>query len=209
MQKKYLVIALLVIAAAGALAVFNPVLARESSGSNQQVADNQYVVSDDSAKTEFKWFAINESLNFQETVKKKMFIDVYTTWCGPCKMLEANTFSDPVIRKLLDQYFIPTKFNAESGDTIVFKGQTYLNRNYSPQPRKSTHDFAIYIASTQQGLGYPTMVFLDEELNMIQPISGYIGPAQLEPILVFFGSDAYKTTTWETFLTTFKSELSQ
>ncbi len=209
MQKKNLLIAVLIVFVAGAIAAVSPVFANESNGKLLQVSDNQLDAESDSAAGEFKWHTMNESLKLQETTKKKVFIDVYTTWCGPCKMLDANTFSDPVIKKLLEMYFIPTKFNAESGDTIVFKGQTFLNKNYTPQPRKSTHDFAIYIASTQQGLGYPTMVFLDEELNMIQPISGYIGPAQLEPILSFFGTNAYKDTTWENYLTTFKSQLSQ
>ncbi len=84
-----------------------------------------------------------------------------------------------------------------------------MNRNYTPTPRKSTHDFAVYIASTQQGLGYPTMVFLDSSLNMIQPISGYLVPSQLEPILSFFGTDAYKTTDWETYYKGFTSQISQ
>ena len=124
-------------------------------------------------------------------------------------MLDANTFSNPVIRKILSEYYIPTKFNAESGDSILFKGQTFTNPNYSPQPRKSTHEFAVYIASTQNGLGYPTMVFLDEELNMIQPIAGYLTPQQLEPILVYFGTDANKTTDWPTYYAAFKSSISQ
>lgn len=209
MHKKYLFIALVVVFAAATIVVVSPVFAGESESESSQVSDNQLIIESDSSITAFKWYGMTEALNYQATAKKKVFIDVYTTWCGPCKMLDANTFSDPVIKKLLAEYFVPSKFNAESGDTIVFKGQTYLNKNYTPQPRKSTHDFAIYIASTQQGLGYPTMVFLDEELNMIQPISGYIGPAQLEPILSFFGTNAYKDTTWEIYLSTFKSQISQ
>jgi len=209
MQKKYLIIGVLFVFVAGAIAAVSPAFVNEKGNDMLQMADNQLVMESDSASGAFKWYTVNESLVLHETTKKKVFIDVYTTWCGPCKMLDANTFSDPVIKKLLEQHFYPTKFNAESGDTIIFKGQTFINKNYTPQPRKSTHDFAIYIASTQQGLGYPTLVFLDEELNMIQPISGYIGPAQLEPILSFFGTNAYKDTTWEIYLSTFKSQLSQ
>ena len=78
-----------------------------------------------------------------------------------------------------------------------------------PATAQSTHPFAVYIASTPQGLGYPTMVFLDEESNMIQPISGYLTPQQLEPILSFFGTNAYKSTDWNTYYNSFKSSISQ
>lgn len=209
MQKKYLVILGVAILAAGTIAAINPSFAGKTDVISSQSIDNELIVEEGTPTDTFKWYSINEALALQATTGKKMFIDVYTTWCGPCKMLDANTFSNPVIQKLLAEHFIPTKFNAESGEVVSFKGQNFENRNYSPTPRKSTHDFAIYIASTQQGLGYPTMVFLDEELNMIQPISGYLVPSQLEPILTFFGTNTYKTTDWETYFKTFKSQLSQ
>ena len=205
MQKKYYVVAVLVIIT-GTLLAFG--LPQRSTENIAEAAEPQPVATD-SAIAEFKWNSVMESIELQKTSKKKLFIDVYTTWCGPCKMLDANTFSNPVIRKILSEYYIPTKFNAESGDSILFKGQTFTNPNYSPQPRKSTHEFAVYIASTQNGLGYPTMVFLDEELNMIQPIAGYLTPQQLEPILVYFGTDANKTTDWPTYYAAFKSSISQ
>ncbi|MEZ5013382.1 MAG: thioredoxin family protein [Chitinophagales bacterium] len=164
---------------------------------------------DDSTKEDFHWYSINESLSLQKETNKKIFMDVFTTWCGPCRMLDQGTFSNPVIRGLLDKYYLPTKFNAEGNDTVTYNGQTFVNQNYSPQARKSTHQFAIYIASRPEGLGYPTMVFLDEQGNMIQPIAGYLTPQQLEPILVFFGTDAYKTTDWNTFLQNFNSALTQ
>lgn len=209
MQKKYVFILILVALLAGTIVAVNPAFNNNNEELNSQVADNELVTEGDTTAEAFKWYQMKEALALQEKTGKKMFIDVYTTWCGPCKMLEANTFSNPVIQKLLSEYYIPTKFNAECGDTVVFKGQTFMNRNYTPTPRKSTHDFAVYIASTQQGLGYPTMVFLDSSLNMIQPISGYLVPSQLEPILSFFGTDAYKTTDWETYYKGFTSQISQ
>lgn len=207
MQKKhYLAAALIVLMAATLVAVV------PAQSENRGVALAEPVLTEqpaDSAVAELKWYTVEEALKLQETTKKKIFMDVYTTWCGPCKMLDANTFSHPVIKKLLTDNYIPVKFNAESGDTITYKGQTFVNPNYTPQPRKSTHQFAIYIASTNQGLGYPTMVFLDENGDMIQPLSGYLEPARLEPILSFFGTDAYKTTTWPDFFKGFQSSITQ
>lgn len=213
MQKRYFVLAALILLLGVALMAFVPV----DRSADHHVADlSGYAVDSDSTKAEFKWYTIAEALEMQKTSQKKIFMDVYTTWCGPCRMLDANTFSNPEIQKILSEYFIPVKFNAESGDTILYQGQTFTNRNYSPLPRKSTHDFAVYIASTEQGLGYPTVVFMDETGTRLQPISGYREPGKgtpqnpgMEPILKFFGTDAYKTTSWNDYFAAFQSNITQ
>lgn len=209
MQKKYYALVVVIILVAATLAFGLPINLANSAKEISQNSKIELVISADTVKESMSWYTTQEAIDLQKTKPRKIFLDVYTTWCGPCKMLTANTFSNPVIQKLLTDYYLPSKFNAESNEVIEFKGATYKNPKYSPQPRQSTHEFAIYIASTPQGLGYPTMVFLDEEGNMIQPISGYLTPQQLEPILTFFGTDAYKTTDWNTFLTTFTSAISQ
>jgi len=209
MQKRFVILASAILVAGISMAFILTKTTGEKSTTDTPSSSAQVVLTSTSGAEDFKWYSVKEALELQKTTQKKLFIDVYTTWCGPCKMLEANTFSNETIRGLLKDYYIPTKFNAESGDTIIFQGQTFVNANYSPQPRKSTHQFAVYIASTQQGLGYPTMVFLDENQQMIQPISGYLTPQQLEPILTYFGSDAYKTTQWPEYFSSFKSSISQ
>jgi thioredoxin-related protein len=154
-----------------------------------------------------KWYSFSEALELQAINKKKIFVDVYTNWCGPCKFYASNTLSNAVIQKALTEYFIPVKFNAEGNDTIQYKGTLYVNKNPTAGPRRSTHELTYAIAQTPQGIGYPTTVFIDEELNVIQPISGALSAQQLEPILSFFGTDAYKTTTWDVFQKNFVSNL--
>jgi thioredoxin-related protein len=56
-------------------------------------------------------------------------------------------------------------------------------------------------------VAYPTLVYFDEKLNIIQAIQGYQAPQQIEPILKFFGEDKYKTVKWEEFSGNFKSEI--
>jgi thioredoxin-related protein len=63
------------------------------------------------------------------------------------------------------------------------------------------------IAQTPQGIGYPTIVFLNEKLEMIQPFQGYLTAEQLEPIISFFGTDVYKEMKWEEFMKSFQSQL--
>lgn len=159
------------------------------------------------AEEDFKWYTVAEAIEENKRSNKKIFIDVYTTWCGPCKWLDANTFSNPRIRQLLSAYFIPTKFNAESSDTIYFKDKIFVNQKPNAAPRMSTHEFTMYIATTERGIAYPTMVFLDENMDMIQPISGALSAQQLEPILDYIGQDYYKNTPWETYSQSYISNI--
>ncbi len=209
MQKSYLFFGAVVIGITAIAAAFG-----FSKNNSQPAEDNksnraQVVMTSNTVEEDFKWYSINEALEVQKISGKKLFIDVYTTWCGPCKMLEANTFSNATIRNLLTEYYIPTKFNAEGADTINFQGQTFVNPKPNAGPRQSTHQFTYYIAKTPNGVAYPTMVFLDEDLGMLQPITGYLTPQQLEPILEYFGNNHYKTIKWEEFSTEFQSSISK
>ena len=59
------------------------------------------------------------------------------------------------------------------------------------------HELAAEI--TFGKLSYPTIVFLDEKLNVIQPIPGYKDPTSLDKILKYFAEDYYKTTPWKKY----------
>ena len=43
------------------------------------------------------WDTMIKQQRASDSVKKKVFIDLYTNWCGWCKRMDATTFSDPVI----------------------------------------------------------------------------------------------------------------
>ena len=43
---------------------------------------------------EIKWITFDQALAAQKKKPKKIFVDVYTSWCGPCKMLASNTFTN-------------------------------------------------------------------------------------------------------------------
>ena len=62
-----------------------------------------------------------------DSVKKKVFIDLYTNWCGWCKRMDATTFSDPVIVNYINKNFYTVKFDGETKDTIVFNNHNFYN----------------------------------------------------------------------------------
>ena len=131
-------------------------------------------------------------------------VDVYTSWCGPCKMMSANTFGNEIIAKYLNEHFYPVKFNAETRDSVAFNGVVFKNTN-PPDKQRPVHDFAVSILDGK--LSYPSVVFLDENIKRVQTIVGYYKADMFEPILKYFGSAKYKDTKYEDFQKTFVPEV--
>ena len=143
---------------------------------------------------EINWVTIEEAMELQKTAPKKIIMDVYTNWCGPCKMLDKNTFHNEDVVNYVNEHFYAVKFNAEGNKSVSYKGKIFENPNYDATKanrRNSSHEFARYLKVR----AYPTMVFFDEEANFITPVTGYLKPQQLELYLKLFQSDKYKELT--------------
>lgn len=153
------------------------------------------------------WVSIEEAQELNKKEPRKILIDMYTNWCGPCKMMTQNTFTNPVIVKHINENYYAVKFNAQGNSTVKFKGKTFTNPNFdktkSPMARNAQHQFANAMTIRS----YPTIIYLDEKLEVLQPIPGYYKPAQIEPILHYFSSNSYKSVPWESYQKNFKSEL--
>ncbi|MCB0766216.1 MAG: thioredoxin family protein [Flavobacteriales bacterium] len=158
-------------------------------------------------KGAIKWLTIEEAEAAAKKAPKPLMVDVYTSWCGPCKMLDAKTFSDPRLAEYVNKNFYPVKFNAESGTAITFKGQKLENPEFDPGRvggRNGTHQLTYMIANVQGRIAYPTVVYLDSDLNVLAPVQGYLTPDQMEPILHYFGGAHYKAKDYQTFMGDFK-----
>lgn len=62
---------------------------------------------------EFEHIGLDEAMAKAEKENKLIFIDFYTEWCGPCKMMSANVFPDPKIGSLYNSEFVCIKLDAE------------------------------------------------------------------------------------------------
>ena len=149
-----------------------------------------------------KWYTIEEALKLNAGAPRKILIDVYTDWCGYCKVMDAQTFANPVIARYINKNFYAVKFDAESSSPVNFGGYTFVNQG-SGNSRKSTHQFTAALGVS----GYPTIVYLTGDLKMIGPVAGFYPPEKIEPLLHFIVEEKYASISLEDYEKTFVSEL--
>ena len=150
-----------------------------------------------------RWYSFEEAYRLNKKKPKKIFVDVYTDWCGWCKKMDAETFANPYIAKYMSDHFYCVKLDAERKDTVVLDGQTFVNPN--PTGKRSTHKLAVELLRGK--MSYPSYVFLNEKGQSLTTVAGYQKAQDFEGVLTYFGSDAYLKATWEEYRANFKGEL--
>lgn len=154
----------------------------------------------DAAESLIKWYSFEDAYNMTKKKPKKVFVDMYTDWCGWCKKMDAETFHNPVIAEYMSKNYYCVKFNAERRDTVVLDGQTFVNPNPNG-PRPGSHQLAVSLLRGK--MSYPSFVFLNEKGQMITVVAGYQQAREFEKILNFIGSDAYLKMQIDEFKTGF------
>jgi thioredoxin-related protein len=158
------------------------------------------------AVAQINWMSFDEALIAQAASPKKIIVDVFTTWCGPCKLLDKNTFQNKKVANYINEHYYAVKFNGEGTEEVNYLENIYTNPNYDAKRRgrNSQHEFA----QAMKIRGYPSIVFFDENGNYIQPVVGYKTPRQLEIYLKMIANDDYKDLTtaekWQAYQDAFK-----
>ena len=120
------------------------------------------------------WLSIDEASKLKNTDGKPYIIDVYTSWCRWCKVMDSQTFTDTNVIKLLDEKFHVVKFNAEQTDIVNWNGEEYIYRSGG---RKGVNALAPELLNGR--LSYPSIAVLDKDRNPIKIIVGFKKPEQL------------------------------
>lgn len=166
------------------------------------------LLAQDHADALVKWTSIEAAQKAAKQDGKPLFIDVHTSWCGPCRMLDKNTFHDPQTAAYINSHFHPVQFDAEGPDTVLYNGATFLNPDYNPSMkgmRNGTHQLTMAIAPVNGRVAYPTIVYMDSQGQVLAPVQGYMTPEQIEPILIYFGDKVYTQQEFPDFQKAFQS----
>jgi thioredoxin-related protein len=152
-----------------------------------------------------KWLTIQEAEKLSNQSPKPIFIDTYTDWCGWCKKMDSETFTNPVIAEILNNKFYPVKFDAEGKEDVTVFGQTFKNDGKSGK----THQLTLALLQTPQ-IGYPTVVFVIKQKDGkfgVSPFPGYLPPKDMEPLLSFIADKAYETQNFDDFKKSFQGKV--
>ena len=144
---------------------------------------NQNTTKQVSKEAKIEWLTLEEAYKRTQKQPRKIFIDLYTDWCGWCKVMDKNTFR-----------------NAE---VIDFANKKYYAVKYNPEKDADVKLGNVSFKALMNGkvTGYPTTVIMDENMNLIQPIAGYLEPRVFHQILTFFGANHHQKEDFEKFKT--------
>jgi thioredoxin-related protein len=132
------------------------------------------------------WKTFDKGMKDAATTKKYGFIDVYTDWCGYCKLLESKTLNAPNVLEELQKNFVSIKLTAESEEVVTYKGKKITKRELS----------------AQWGVeGFPTMLFLNSKGDIIGSFASFAEADLMLNLLRYISSGAReKKVSFENFL---------
>jgi len=147
---------------------------------------------------EMQWMSLAQAESSAQKQKRPILIDLYTDWCGWCKVMDKKTYANMNVANYVHEKFYPVKINAESRDNISFNGKTFqFNAQYK------ANEFAIYL--TQGRLEFPTTIIIPADGSSPQAIPGYLEPKEFELIVKYFGEGEYGKTPFEKYRQNFKA----
>jgi len=145
------------------------------------------------------WMTLQEAREAMLKEKRPILIDLYTDWCGWCKVMDKKTYTNPKVIAYIEQNFYPVKLNAETREAVNWNQKTY---NYNSANK--TNDFAIFL--TYGRLSYPTTIIIPADNSGPQPVPGYLEPKDLELVVRYFGDKKYGKQPFEEYQKAFKGE---
>lgn len=151
---------------------------------------------------EVKWYTFEEAFKLNQTAPRKIMVDVYTDWCGWCKVMDKKTFSHKVIAEYLNNKYYAVKFNAEQKEDIILGNDTL---KFVASGARGYHQLAAALLNNK--LSYPSVVFLDEQSKIIHLQQGFTKAQPFDVMLKYIGGSHYTNTEWTKWSETYNSPI--
>lgn len=140
------------------------------------------------------WLSWEEMIAAQQVEKKKVFIDVYTQWCGWCKQMDKTTFKDSTLIHHLNEHFYAVKLDAETKEAFEFNDYHF---RYIETGRRGVNELAYSLLDGK--LSYPSIVYLNENFERILISPGYKNHDNMLLELEYVINEIYNNKTWKEY----------
>jgi thioredoxin-related protein len=149
------------------------------------------------SKEKLQWISLEEAEQKMKDDPRPLLIDLYTDWCGWCKVMDRKTYTSQDLIQYLNQNFYTVKLDAETKKEIKWKGKTYkFNPSYK------TNEIALMLTNGQ--LSYPTTVIIPSVNDDPQPIAGMLEIKDMELVTTYFGSKNYGKLSFDSYARKYK-----
>lgn len=175
---------------------------KETVGSNKNQVKKGSNKKEVTGSGKINWVNIEEVQELVKQQPKKILVDAYTDWCGWCKRMDKNTFENATIAKFVNDNFYAVKLNAENKETINFKGKNY---DFVQSGRRGYNTLAKELLNGR--MSYPTISFLDENLNLINAFPGYKSPQNFDALMNYINESEFEKVGFTQYKASFKSEI--
>lgn len=142
--------------------------------------------------TPLSWLAFDEAVTAAKTSGKPILVDIYAPWCGWCRKMQAEVYTNAELQAYVKEHFEYGRLNIDDSET--------------------QHQFKEYVLTSQQ-LGYalgaqgtPTTVFLESNGDYITRLDGYWDLDGFGKAVRYIGSKAYLNQRYEEFIKTISND---
>jgi len=149
--------------------------------------------------TEINWISFEEAVARTKENPKMILVDLYTDWCGWCKKMDASTFKNADVVSYMKENYYSIKLDAERKEDLIFRGDTF---KFVQNGRRGYNQFAVALLDSK--MSFPSFVALNEKVQIITVLPGFMEAPVILPILNYISDEKYLTIKYDDYLKTWK-----
>jgi thioredoxin-related protein len=150
-------------------------------GSSQIYSDESS--NDNSSQSEINWYSYDEGLELAIENNKHLYIEFMADWCGWCRKMEKDVYTEQEIIELLNNDFISIRINGDSKEKLIFKGESISQQSLA------RNEFGVR--------SFPTLWFLKPDGTKLTMLRGYQTVDFLQDALIYIKDYKYDSTYTE------------